>query len=113
MHSAGASTSTTFVSSCPIRCRRAGRDGKPAQCTLLYDFHDRRTQQFFLLNRYPTAADVEAVYRELKEAKESAVQAEAADELQEPAAASRKSVSVNKRRVAAKLLRDAGLIAVK
>jgi ATP-dependent DNA helicase RecQ len=91
---------------------RAGRDGKLARCTLLYDFDDRRTQQFFLLNRYPTAADVEAVYGELTDAREAA-QAEAADDLQEPAAPSPKSISINKRRVAAKLLRDAGLIAVK
>ncbi|HXR56427.1 MAG TPA: ATP-dependent DNA helicase RecQ [Casimicrobiaceae bacterium] len=40
---------------------RAGRDGEPAQCTLLYDLRDRRVQRFFLANRYPDARQVETV----------------------------------------------------
>ncbi|WP_144113171.1 RecQ family ATP-dependent DNA helicase [Paraburkholderia sp. BCC1886] len=32
---------------------RAGRDGQPADCVLLFDLNDRRIQQFFLAGRYP------------------------------------------------------------
>lgn len=71
---------------------RAGRDGKAAQCTLLYDFNDRRTQQFFLLNRYPGAAEIETVYR--------ATQDQTAEA----------PLTTNKQRVAMKLLRDAGYV---
>jgi len=34
---------------------RAGRDGLPADCTLLYFQQDKRVQQFFLAKHYPTA----------------------------------------------------------
>jgi ATP-dependent DNA helicase RecQ len=40
---------------------RAGRDGLPATCTLLYDLRDKRIQQFFLVRRYPDAEQVEVV----------------------------------------------------
>jgi ATP-dependent DNA helicase RecQ len=33
---------------------RAGRDGAPADCILLFDLNDRRIQQFFLIGRYPS-----------------------------------------------------------
>lgn len=87
---------------------RAGRDGKTARCTLLYDFHDRRTQQFFLLNRYPRAEDIEAVFRELSGSGATETSSEAAPEVKTNAATG--AIATNKRRVAAKLLRDAGLI---
>ena len=32
---------------------RAGRDGEPAVCTLLFRRGDKAVQQFFLANRYP------------------------------------------------------------
>lgn len=35
---------------------RAGRDGSPARCELLFDLNDRRVQQFLALGRYPDAA---------------------------------------------------------
>ena len=41
---------------------RAGRDGLPAQCTLVYFQDDKRVQQFFLMKHYPGAADLKAVY---------------------------------------------------
>lgn len=47
---------------------RAGRDGEPAACTLLYLRQDRAVQQFFLAGRYPGEDDVQAVYRALHEA---------------------------------------------
>jgi ATP-dependent DNA helicase RecQ len=42
---------------------RAGRDGQPAQCTLLYEKQDRRVQLFFMGGKYPTPEMVAAVYR--------------------------------------------------
>ncbi|QGZ43011.1 RecQ family ATP-dependent DNA helicase [Pseudoduganella flava] len=41
---------------------RAGRDGKDAECTLLYFQDDKRVQQFFLVKHYPSAQDLRAVY---------------------------------------------------
>ena len=35
---------------------RAGRDGLPAQCILLFQLADRALQTFFMAGRYPTAA---------------------------------------------------------
>ncbi|MEO5823027.1 MAG: ATP-dependent DNA helicase RecQ [Vicinamibacteraceae bacterium] len=40
---------------------RAGRDGEPAACVLLFQRADRRLQAFFMAGRYPTAADLEAL----------------------------------------------------
>jgi ATP-dependent DNA helicase RecQ len=36
---------------------RAGRDGNPADCTLLFQRRDRRLQTFFMAGRYPTHDD--------------------------------------------------------
>jgi ATP-dependent DNA helicase RecQ len=44
---------------------RAGRDGEPADCTLLFLRGDKAVQQFFLVGRYPGASDLEAIYRAL------------------------------------------------
>ena len=40
---------------------RAGRDGAPARCGLLYDRKDRRTQLFFMGGKYPSLEDVRSV----------------------------------------------------
>jgi ATP-dependent DNA helicase RecQ len=40
---------------------RAGRDGAPARCVLLYDRKDRRTQLFFLGGKYPSLDEARAV----------------------------------------------------
>jgi ATP-dependent DNA helicase RecQ len=45
---------------------RAGRDGEPADCTLLYLHSDRAVQQFFLAGRYPEQGDLIAVYDALR-----------------------------------------------
>ncbi|WP_082542347.1 MULTISPECIES: ATP-dependent DNA helicase RecQ [unclassified Rhizobacter] len=45
---------------------RAGRDGLPAECTLLFSDSDRSVQQFFLSGRYPQLQDFEAVLRLLR-----------------------------------------------
>lgn len=44
---------------------RTGRDGAPANCTLMFLRSDRAVQQFFMGGRYPSLADVEAVHRQL------------------------------------------------
>ncbi len=41
---------------------RAGRDGLPAQCTLLYFQDDKRVQQFFLAKHYPTAPELRQIF---------------------------------------------------
>ena len=39
---------------------RAGRDGEPAECILLFQRADRRLQTFFMAGRYPTLTDFTA-----------------------------------------------------
>ena len=48
---------------------RAGRDGKPSQCALLFDYSDRRIQEFFIDNQYPKPRSVYDVYRHLADQK--------------------------------------------
>jgi len=49
---------------------RAGRDGERAQCVLLYDPRDRRTQLFMLTGRFPSEKEVQRVYQVLQELQE-------------------------------------------
>ncbi|MET0918410.1 MAG: RecQ family ATP-dependent DNA helicase, partial [Burkholderiales bacterium] len=44
---------------------RAGRDGEPATCALLFLPRDKAVQQFFMAGRYPDARELEAVYTAL------------------------------------------------
>jgi len=44
---------------------RAGRDGRPASCVLLYAREDRRIQAFFLGGRYPSRDDLSGLQRAL------------------------------------------------
>lgn len=45
---------------------RAGRDGKPARCTLLFDPADKALLKFFQAGRYPSGADLVNVHHALK-----------------------------------------------
>ncbi|MFH1487955.1 MAG: ATP-dependent DNA helicase RecQ [Pseudomonadota bacterium] len=46
---------------------RAGRDGEPALCLLLYSPSDRRLQEFFIETRYPARERVFEIYNRLRE----------------------------------------------
>ncbi|MDB5926761.1 MAG: ATP-dependent helicase RecQ [Betaproteobacteria bacterium] len=81
---------------------RAGRDGGPAKCILLYDTRDKRVQQFFLGGRYPVLADMEQAFRALVDANAHTEPVSYAQ-----VSASAASVSANKLKVALKLLKDA------
>ncbi|HEX8961692.1 MAG TPA: ATP-dependent DNA helicase RecQ [Rhodocyclaceae bacterium] len=83
---------------------RAGRDGERALCELLFDYGDRRIQKFFLVNRYPGAADIEQVWRTLQGAAHG--ERPTALELSKRVAA----VAATKVRVALKALHDAGFV---
>jgi ATP-dependent DNA helicase RecQ len=45
---------------------RAGRDGDAARCVLFYQLEDRRTHLFFMGGKYPSSAEVAAVYAALE-----------------------------------------------
>ncbi|MBV9609832.1 MAG: RecQ family ATP-dependent DNA helicase [Acidobacteria bacterium] len=46
---------------------RAGRDGKPARCMLLYRLEDRRIQGYFLGGKYPSREHSQRVYQVISE----------------------------------------------
>lgn len=45
---------------------RAGRDGKPSRCVLLYRMSDTRVQNYFLTGKYPDIEEVQKVYGTLE-----------------------------------------------
>ena len=80
---------------------RAGRDGEPARCVLIFHRKDRQVQQFFLARRYPVVADlVQAI-----EALEIAPQGSTLAELD----ARIPGMPKNRLSVTLSLLRDGGL----
>ncbi|SCK16107.1 ATP-dependent DNA helicase RecQ [Variovorax sp. HW608] len=84
---------------------RAGRDGAPSSCTLLYLRRDKAVQQFFLGGRYPAQEEFEAVYR--------ALQARPGDDAGITLAQLRQELPIprNKLRVALSLLRGSRILA--
>lgn len=84
---------------------RAGRDGETAFCTLLFQHRDQAVQRFFLAGKYPTAEDIDAVYRALSGSSDEAPRWTAdalAESLDRPRA---------KLQVALALLRDQSIVA--
>ncbi len=53
---------------------RAGRDGKPSRCLLLFTESDRYIQEFFIENAYPSRGTVARVYRYLCELDEDPIE---------------------------------------
>jgi ATP-dependent DNA helicase RecQ len=84
---------------------RAGRDGEPAECLLLYRLEDRRTHQFFMGGKYPGAEAILAVRDALKTADASTTPASLA-QLQELAP----SVAKTKVRSVLAMMKDLELV---
>jgi ATP-dependent DNA helicase RecQ len=84
---------------------RAGRDGGGARCELLFDSSDRRIQTFFLAGRYPSAEDIEQVWRALLQSSPAGAMPTAAQ-----LASLASDLAATKARVALKALQDAGLV---
>jgi ATP-dependent DNA helicase RecQ len=80
---------------------RAGRDGDPARCTLLYREEDRAIQGYFLGGKYPDLAEAASVGRVLN----SATEATALDEI-----ASAADVPRRKTRIVLTLLKRHGMV---
>jgi ATP-dependent DNA helicase RecQ len=84
---------------------RAGRDGNPARCVLLYDGADHRVHRFLMAGRYPGLEDFESVLDGLDR---EATKAGASVRLTQIQAATR--VSRDKVRVALNTLKEYGLV---
>jgi ATP-dependent DNA helicase RecQ len=85
---------------------RAGRDGQPAHCLLLYSPRDRYVQDYFIESAYPDRAIVERIYHYLRAIDEDPIQLtqqEIRDRLQLP-------VSVEGVRASEQLLERAGAL---
>jgi ATP-dependent DNA helicase RecQ len=82
---------------------RAGRDGQPADCALIFYRKDRQVQQFFLARRYPSVNDLVMVIRAL-ERRDAALTVAQIDEAAPGLARNRIAVALN-------LLHDGGVVA--
>ena len=86
---------------------RAGRDGAPARCVLMFLAGDRAVQQFFLNGRYPTQSDGEAVIATLSAEQHRNGSAWTLDSLQE-----KLQRPASKLRVLLNLLRQEGWLQI-
>jgi ATP-dependent DNA helicase RecQ len=82
---------------------RAGRDGDPAHCILLYQPDDKRIQSFFLGGRYPTADQTKSVSDGLRRLGTMAKEPPNLRDIAEAA-----DVPLKKTRVVLSFLKDAG-----
>jgi ATP-dependent DNA helicase RecQ len=84
---------------------RAGRDGEPARCAMLFLPEDRNTHIFFLNGKYPKREHFQAVYRALERLRADRSPVTVA-EIQERA----RNVAQNKVRVVLPAMKDLGLV---
>jgi ATP-dependent DNA helicase RecQ len=82
---------------------RAGRDGRPANCILLYQPEDKRIQSFFLGGRYPTPEQTRSVAEALIELYGAEPRPQTLKEIAE-----RSETPGKKARVVLSFLKDAG-----
>ena len=85
---------------------RAGRDGEPARCVMLFQPEDKNTHIFFLNGKYPKREHFQAVYRALERLKADR-QPVGVTEIHERA----RAVAQNKIRVVLPAMKDLGLLA--
>ena len=88
---------------------RAGRDGEPARCMLLFELKDKQVQQFFLSGRYPSAETIERVARDGARTRERRATSKTLEKPLERLREALPNVGANKLRVAATLLNDIGM----
>jgi ATP-dependent DNA helicase RecQ len=84
---------------------RAGRDGNPANCVLLYQPDDKRIQSFFLGGRYPTPDQTRAVADGLRRIAPGLPEPPTLRQIAEAA-----DVPLKKTRVVLSFLKDAGYV---
>ena len=82
---------------------RAGRDGLPAECILLFQRRDRGLQRFFMAGRYPSREDFEGLFATLRPAVGATLTGE---ELQ----AALPAIAGTKLRVMLTVLKQAGMV---
>ena len=80
---------------------RAGRDGRPARCVLIFHRKDRQVQQFFLVRRYPVVADLVQAIEALALAPQGSTLPELTERIP--------GMNKNRLSVTLSLLRDGGL----
>ncbi|MBP0594067.1 ATP-dependent DNA helicase RecQ [Paraburkholderia sp. LEh10] len=85
---------------------RAGRDGEPADCMLLFDLSDRRVQQFLMLGRYPDRDLVGRVHNALRQVRDASSTGVSAGDLAQLLS----DVGRNKLQVVLKIMLDARLV---
>ncbi|MBA3457553.1 MAG: ATP-dependent DNA helicase RecQ, partial [Deltaproteobacteria bacterium] len=95
---------------------RAGRDGRPADCILLYQPEDKRIQSFFLGGRYPTPEQTRAVAEALVSVtggKVATAETDDHDEVFQPVKdiAERADAPAKKARVVLSFLKEVGFAA--
>ena len=84
---------------------RAGRDGEPARCVMLFQPEDKNTHIFFLNGKYPKREHFQSIYRAMERLKADRQPVTVA-EIHDRA----KGVALNKVRVVLPAMKDLGLV---